>query len=257
VAVVSESFAREYFAGRNPIGQTFRFVNTPRPSLTQYEIVGVVSDMKYQSAREDVHPTFYIPLQQLTPLDEGETRIARLYPRAMVVRTVGDASAAGGQIRTALRKAAPDLLVSSVATMRERINRSLAQDRTLTSLSVAFAVLALVLACVGLYGLMAHAVARRTREFGIRMALGGPPSSLLRLVFAESMRLVAMGLVIGAPVVWGSVRLAASQLYGIEAHDARSLVTAAAVLTSVAALAAYLPARRATEVDPMISLRHE
>jgi predicted permease len=257
VAVVSESFVREYFGGRNPIGQTFRFINTPQPSLALYEIVGVVSDMKYQSAREEVDPTFYIPLQQLTPLDENESRISRLYPHALVVRTAGKASAAAEQIRAALRKAEPDMPVGSIVTMRERINRSLVQDRTLTSLSVAFGVLALALACVGLYGLMAHAVARRTREFGIRMALGGSPLSVLRMILGESLRLVAIGLIIGVPVVWASVRLATSQLYGIEAHDSRSLAVAAAVFAFVAALAAYLPARRATEVDPMISLRHE
>jgi ABC-type antimicrobial peptide transport system permease subunit len=104
---------------------------------------------------------------------------------------------------------------------------------------------------------MAHAVARRTREFGIRMALGGRPRSVLGMVLKESMHLVAIGVVIGIPVVWGTARLAASQLYGIEAHDPGSIATAAAVFTLVAALAAYLPARRATEVDPMVSLRHE
>jgi predicted permease len=257
VAVVSESFVRQYFAGRNPIGQTFRFVNTPQPSTDLYEIVGVVSDMKYESAREDVEPTFYIPLLQFTPLDKDESRIARLYPHALVVRTSGNAAARSEEIRAALRRAEPDMPVGSIVTMSERINRSLVQDQTLTSLSIAFGALALVLACVGLYGLMAHAVARRTREFGIRMALGGRPRSVLGMVLKESMHLVAIGVVIGIPVVWGTARLAASQLYGIEAHDPGSIAAAAAVFTLVAALAAYLPARRATEVDPMVSLRHE
>jgi len=257
VAIVSESFVREYLAGRNPIGETFRFINTPEPSAEVYDIVGVVSDMKYQSAREQVDPTFYIPLLQFTPLDKDESRIASLYPRALVVRMASNAASAGERIRAALQKAEPDMPVSSIVTMRERINRSLVQDQTLTSLSIAFGVLAMVLACVGLYGLMAHAVARRTREFGIRIALGGPRRSVLGMVLGESLQLVAIGLVIGIPVVWGSVRLAASQLYGIDAHDPGSIAAAAAVFALVAAVAGYLPARRATEVDPMVSLRHE
>lgn len=257
VAVVSQAFVSEYFAGRNPIGQTFRFINTPQPSTELYEIVGVVSDMKYQSAREEVDPTFYIPLLQYTPLDKGESRISRLYPHALVVRTAGDAAAVAEQIRPALRKEEPEMPVGSIVTMRERIDRSLVQDHTLTSLSLAFGVLALVLACVGLYGLMAHAVARRTREFGIRMALGAPRRNVLAMVLGEGMLLVAIGLVIGVPVAWGCVRLAASQFYGIEAHDPRSIAAAAAVLALVAALAAYLPARRATKVNPMVALRHE
>jgi ABC-type antimicrobial peptide transport system permease subunit len=175
----------------------------------------------------------------------------------LVVRTSGSAAAVAEQVRAALRKAEPDMPVGSVVTMRERINRSLTQDHTLTSLSVAFGALALVLACVGLYALMAHAVARRTREFGIRMALGAPPSSVLAMVLAEGMRLVAIGLVIGIPVVWGSVRVAASQFYGIEAHDPGSVAVACAVFALVAALAGYLPARRATKVDPMVALRYE
>jgi predicted permease len=257
VAVVSEAFVREYFAGRNPIGGTFRFINTPQPSTELYEIIGVVSDMKYQSAREEVDPTFYIPLLQFTPLDAGESRVAQLYPRALVVRAAGNAAAVAEEVRAALRKAEPDMPVGSVVTMRERIDRSLTQDHTLTSLSVAFGILALVLACVGLYGLMAHAVARRTREFGIRMALGAPSRSVLAMVLGEGMRLVAIGLVIGIPVVWGSVRLAASQFYGIGTYDPLSIATAAAVLALVAALAGYLPARRATAVDPLVALRHE
>ncbi len=257
VAVVSESFASEYFAGRNPLGQTFRFLNTPQPSTRLYEIIGIVSDMKYQSARERVEPTFYIPLLQLTPLDEGESRVSRLYPHSLVARTSANAAAFSEQVRAALRKAEPDMPVGSVVTMGERIDRSLTQDHTLTSLSVAFGVLALLLACVGLYGLMAHAVARRTREFGIRLALGAPPHGVLAMVLGEGLRLVAIGLVIGIPVVWASVRVAASQFYGIEARDPGSIAAAAAAFALVGAGAGYFPARRATAVDPMVALRHE
>jgi ABC-type antimicrobial peptide transport system permease subunit len=175
----------------------------------------------------------------------------------MVVRASGNAAALAEQVRAALHKAEPEMPVGSVVTMGERVNRSLTQDYTLTSLSVAFGALALALACVGLYGLMAHGVARRTREFGIRMALGAPPRGVLAMVLGEGLRLVVIGLAVGLPLVWGSVRLAASQFYGIAAHDPASIAGASALFALVAAFAGYVPARRATTVDPLVALRHE
>jgi predicted permease len=257
VAVVSEAFVRRYFSGRNPLGQTFRFVNTPQPAPEQYEIVGVVSDMKYESAREAVFPTFYIPLFQRTPLDRDETRISRLYPHDLLVRSSANAVSVAEQVRAALQKAEPDMPVAGIVTMRERVDRSLAQDQTLTVVSIGFGILALVLACVGLYGLMAYAVARRTREFGIRMALGAPPSSLLAMVLRESIRVVAIGLIVGMPIVLAGIRIAASQFYGLAPRDAGSIGAAVAALALVAAVAALVPARRAAKADPVIALRYE
>jgi len=257
VAVVSEAFVRRYFSGRNPMGQTFRFVNTPTPAPEQYEIVGVVSDMKYESAREAVFPTFYIPLFQRTPLDRDETRTSRLYPHDLLVRSSANAVSVAEQVRAALHKAEPDVPVAGIVTMRERVDRSLAQDETLTVVSIGFGMLALVLACVGLYGLMAYAVARRTREFGIRMALGAPPSSLLAMVLRESIRVVAIGLIVGMPIVLAGIRIAASQFYELAPRDSWSIGAAVAALALVAAVAALVPARRAAKADPVIALRYE
>ena len=257
VAVVSEAFVRRYFSRRNPLGQTFRFVNTPQPAPEQYEIVGVVSDMKYESAREAVFPTFYIPLFQRTPLDRDETRISRLYPHDLVVRSSANAVSVAEHVRTALHKAEPDMPVAGIVTMRERVDRSLAQDQTLTVVSIGFGILALVLACVGLYGLMAYAVARRTREFGIRMALGASPSSLLVMVLRESIRVVAIGLIVGMPIVLAGIRIAASQFYELAPRDSGSIGAAIAALALVAAVAALVPARRAAKADPVIALRYE
>jgi predicted permease len=257
VAVVSEAFVRRYFSGRNPMGQTFHFVNTPTPAPEQYEIVGVVSDMKYESAREAVFPTFYIPLFQRTPLDRDETRTSRLYPHDLLVRSSANAVSVAEQVRAALHKAEPDVPVAGIVTMRERVDRSLAQDETLTVVSIGFGMLALVLACVGLYGLMAYAVARRTREFGIRMALGAPPSSLLAMVLRESIRVVAIGLIVGMPIVLAGIRIAASQFYELAPRDSWSIGAAVAALALVAAVAALVPARRAAKADPVIALRYE
>ena len=257
VAVVSEAFVRRYFSGRNPMGQTFHFVNTPTPAPEQYEIVGVVSDMKYESAREAVFPTFYIPLFQRTPLDRDETRTSRLYPHDLLVRSSANAVSVAEQVRAALHKAEPDVPVAGIVTMRERVDRSLAQDETLTVVSIGFGMLALVLACVGLYGLMAYAVARRTREFGIRMALGAPPSSLLAMVLRESIRVVAIGFVVGMPIVLAGIRIAASQFYELAPRDSWSIGAAVAALALVAAVAALVPARRAAKADPVIALRYE
>jgi predicted permease len=257
VAVVSEAFVRRYFSGRNPLGQTFRFVDTPQPAPEQYEIVGVVSDMKYESAREKVFPTFYIPLLQRTPLDRDETQISRLYPHDLLVRSSGNRVFDAERVRAALHKAEPDMPLPGIVTMRERVDRSLAQDQTLTVVSIGFGILALVLACVGLYGLMAYAVARRTREFGIRMALGAPPSSLLAMVLRESIRVVATGLVVGMPIVFAGIRIAASQFYELAPRDPGSIGAAVAVLALVAAVAALVPARRAAKADPVSALRYE
>ena len=257
VAVVSEAFVRRYFSGRNPMGQTFHFVNTPTPAPEQYEIVGVVSDMKYESAREAVFPTFYIPLFQRTPLDRDETRTSRLYPHDLLVRSSANAVSVAEQVRAALHKAEPDVPVAGIVTMRERVDRSLAQDETLTVVSIGFGMLALVLACVGLYGLMAYAVARRTREFGIRMALGAPPSSLLAMVLRESIRVVAIGLIVGMPIVLAGIRIAASQFYELAPRDSWSIGAAVAALALVAAVAALVPARRAAKADPVMALRYE
>ena len=142
-------------------------------------------------------------------------------------------------------------------TVFDFIDRSLAQDQTLTILSIAFGALALVLACVGLYGLMAYAVARRTREFGIRMALGAPPRSLLASVLVESLRLVVVGLAMGIPTVLMGIRVAANQFYGVEPRDPGLMVMAVAALTVVAVLAALVPAHRAARADPVIALRAE
>ena len=257
VAVVSEAFVRRYFSGRNPLGQTFRFANTPQPAAEQYEIVGVVSDMKYESAREEVFPTFYIPLAQRTPLDRDESRISRLYPHDLLVRSSANAVSVAEQVRAALDKAEPDMPLAGIVTMRERVDRSLAQDQTLTVVSIGFGLLALVLACVGLYGLMAYAVARRTREFGIRMALGASPSSLLAMVLRESIRVVAIGLVLGMPIALAGIRIAASQFYELAPRDPASIGAAVTVLALVAAVAALVPARRAAKADPVIALRSE
>jgi ABC-type antimicrobial peptide transport system permease subunit len=213
--------------------------------------------MKYESAREAVFPTFYIPLFQRTPLDRDETRTSRLYPHDLLVRSSANAVSVAEQVRAALHKAEPDVPVAGIVTMRERVDRSLAQDETLTVVSIGFGMLALVLACVGLYGLMAYAVARRTREFGIRMALGAPPSSLLAMVLRESIRVVAIGLIVGMPIVLAGIRIAASQFYELAPRDSWSIGAAVAALALVAAVAALVPARRAAKADPVIALRYE
>jgi ABC-type antimicrobial peptide transport system permease subunit len=204
-----------------------------------------------------VFPTFYIPLLQRTPLDRDETQISRLYPHDLLVRSSGNRVFDAERVRAALHKAEPDMPLAGIVTMRERVDRSLAQDQTLTVVSIGFGILALVLACVGLYGLMAYAVARRTREFGIRMALGAPPSSLLAMVLRESIRVVAIGLVVGMPIVFVGIRIAASQFYELAPRDPGSIGAAVAVLALVAAVAALVPARRAAKADPVSALRYE
>ena len=175
----------------------------------------------------------------------------------MVVRATGDPAVNADRIRKALQQVDPELPVTKIATFRENVGRTMLRERMMTVLSVSFGVLAVLLACVGLYGLMSYSLARRTKEFGIRIALGARSSQVFGFVLREVLALLVAGLLIGIPLVLGGTRFAASQLYGIGARDPRMIVAAAVVLALIALLAGFVPARRATRVDPMISLRTE
>ena len=248
VAVVNQSFAEKFFEGENPIGRRFSFGDEEKDAQ-DLEIIGVIGDVKYDSPRDKPAPTAYRPILQVQ--DQGA------YSSNLEIRTEGDPSAAASDVRAAIAQVDDKLPVIYVSSFRKQLADSLGQERLIAQIVSFFGVLALILACVGLYGVMAHAVARRTNEIGIRMALGAESNSILWMVLRETMILVLVGIAIGVPAALGAARLVSTQLYGLNGADPLTLTGAVTLLIAVAALAGYLPARRAARVDPMVALRYE
>jgi predicted permease len=239
VAIVNEAFVRRYLAGRDAVGQRYGG-GTPR-----IEIVGVVQDARTNTVREAPVPTAFHPLAQSTTSFAG----------ALEVRTDLDPRLLIEPLRLALA-AEPTLRIASVRTMSEQVSRTLTQERAVAALTAALGLLALGLACFGLYGVMSYAVGSRTAELGVRTALGAPPARLSWMVLGESLRLVLAGLGAGLVLIL-VVRAPLAALLGGVHLDGGTLALAALALTLAAAVAAYLPARRAARVDPMIALRAE
>jgi len=212
----------------------------------QLEIVGVLRDAKYNSVRDPPPPTQYVPALQ-RPLASALFQL----------RTVGDPAAVVGAIREAVRQIDPNLPMMDVATQIEQVEKRLAPERAFAQAYATFGGLAVLLASIGIFGLMSYSVARRTNEIGIRMALGARRQDVLRLVMRESMLLVVAGIAIGLAVATASSRLIASLLFGLSPTDTMTIVEAVALLVIVSAVAGYLPARRAARVDPLVALHYE
>ncbi len=246
VGVVNRAFAREYFGNADPIGRRFGFGGANKSS--DIAIVGVVGDATYGNLRAPPPPTVYVPYAQ--HLDQ----IASMH---FAVRTAGNPKAWMGSVRKAVQNVDGRLPLSDVTTQIEQIRQTTFQERLFADLTGLFSLLALLLACVGLYGVMAYAVAQRTNEIGIRMALGAQRQHILTLILQRGARLTAIGVVAGVVGALAMTRLIASFLFGVTATDPLTFVAAAIMLALVALLACYIPARRATKVDPVVALRHE
>ena len=245
VAVISETFARWYFPGGSPIGKHFGVGGDPKHS-NDIEVVGVVKDAKYQTLGERPFPAAYFPYTQHVQ-----------YLNDFEVRYSGHREAISAEVRQAISQIDRNLPVAYTGTLVEQVDHSLAGQSLIAQLSSFFGLLAALLACIGIYGLAAYAVTRRTNEIGIRMALGAESSRVLWMVMRESMTLAALGVAIGIPVALAAARLIGSVLYGLKTTDPATIALAALVMIALAALAAFLPARRASKVDPMVALRFE
>jgi len=246
VAIVTNAFVRRYFAGENPVGRHITFDASLTTLASEIEIVGVARDAKYTTVREAEPVTIYLPASQML---EG---VANYY-----VRTAGDPAAIVPAIRRAVREIDPGLPVIDFRTQEQQIARRNSQERVFAQLSGFFGVAALILACVGLYGLMSYLVLQRTGEIGLRLAIGAIPVQVLRMVLRESIALVAVGLVVGLGVAYGVGRFVDSMLFGLSAADPLTYVVVAGALITVTLLASLRPAHRAARVDPMIALRAE
>jgi predicted permease len=245
VAVINEAMARRYFGDVIPLGKRFYFSHQPE---RKFEIVGVVKDAKYKSLRQESPPTLYLPFFQ----DAGQGM-------TVAVRSRGDLGAIGtmANIQNVVGEVFAAARVHSVKTMDDVVNASVHQERVVAQLGGFFSIFALVLACLGLYGVLSFAVVQRTRELGVRVALGAQKSNILSLVVGQGVKLALIGAAVGIAGAFAATRLLSNLLFGVTPTDPTTFAGVFLLLLLVAVLASWLPARRATKVDPMEALRHE
>jgi predicted permease len=243
VAVINEAAARRYFPNQSPIG---RRLGSTLESSGRLEIVGILRDAKYNSVRDAAVPTRYTPYSQ-SPHTSA----------TFEVRTEGDPLAAVGALREGVRRVDPDVPLIDVTTQLDEIESRFLQEKVFAQAYALFGALALLVASVGLFGLMSYSIARRTNEIGLRMALGAQRQDVMRLVMVESMMLVGAGVVIGLGGAVSASRLVSNVLFGLAPTDAMTMASAMTVMVLVSVLAGYLPARRASGIDPMVALRCE
>jgi predicted permease len=246
VGLINQTMARYYFGNENPLGR--RIWDMFPTNVTDFVVVGVAADAKYNSLREQTPRRFYVPF--FHPI--GEAAFARIE-----VRASGNPSAVADAVRAAVKQTALNLPPLGIHTMNDLVSQSLTSDRMISKLTGFFGALAVFLACVGIYGIMAYAVSGRTGEIGIRMALGAKRGDVLWLVLRESLLLVGIGVAIGLPTILGVSRIVKSLLFGLSPADPLALGLATVLMFAVAALAGYIPARRASRTDPLVALRYE
>ncbi len=246
--VINQTMAGAYFGGMNPIGRRIRA--SAAYGTLDFVVVGVVADSKRDDLREAAESCFYVPYFHASRHPNfswavNETQIS------------GNAATVASAIRAIIKETAPLTDMPEIRTVDELVGRSITTERAIAQLSGFFGLLALLLACVGLYGVMSYNVSSRTNEIGIRLALGARPSDVFKLIARQSMTLVLFGVVVGLSAAFAVTRLIASLLYGLSATDPTIFVVATLLLTGVALLAGYIPARRATKVDPLVALKYE
>jgi predicted permease len=245
VAIINETMAKYFWGNENPIGKRFGWGRNE--GTYPIEVVGVVRDSRFATLRDEVPRFVYTPWTQQESLDT----------MTFYVRMRGETTGMPNTVRQVVQRLDPNLPIFDMKTMEAQVDESLFIERLVASLSLLFGALATVLAAVGLYGVMSYTVSRRTREIGIRMALGAARTSVLWMVLREVATMAIAGIVLGLPVAIGLSRFVQSQLYGLSPTDPLTLAVATVILGSVAMFAGYVPARRATRVDPMLALRYE
>jgi predicted permease len=246
VCIVNEKFARRFFKDGLAVGRHIGMGGDPGTKLN-IEIVGVVRDTKYESMRDEVPIEVYQPYHQMD-------FVLGMYA---YVRTTRQPEQAFSGIRQVINNLDPNLPVFQMKTLEAQMEESLITERLVATLSSGFGILATLLAAIGLYGVMAYMVAQRTREIGVRMALGAATGDVLWLVMKDVVVLAGIGIAVGLPAAWALTRMVKSQLYGIEPNDPFTVAAAVLGIACVALLAGYIPARKATRVEPMIALRWE
>jgi ABC-type antimicrobial peptide transport system permease subunit len=232
--------------GDNPIGRTFDTGSKKKPRI--YTIIGVAGDVKYARIREDVPPTFYLAYKQ---------QLKSATFMTVMVRTAGDPRSVMASLQQEALKVSKDVPVVYMKTETEVIDASLSVERIFAVLSAGFGGLALLLACVGLYGTIGYTVTQRTNEIGVRMALGATRERILAMVVRETLVVVLAGIIVGLPLTWYATQVLKAQLFGLSPHDASTILWSLVAILAVTVLAGLQPARRAAKVDPMVALRYE
>lgn len=250
VAIINETMARQYWPGENALGRRFKVGDPDDSTLPWTEIVGIVADVRQMGLDEPVKAEMYLPYQQIN-------HNPWFIPRDLAIRTNGDTSSLVGSVRQIIREVDPDQPISNVATMAEVLGTEAAQRRMGMILLAGFALLALLLASLGIYGVLAYFVTQHTNEIGVRQALGATPRNILFMVLKKGMGLTLIGVAIGLASAFALTRLMSSLLFGVKASDPLTFVAVPLLLALVALLACYIPARRATKVDPLVALRYE
>jgi putative ABC transport system permease protein len=250
VAIINETMTRQYWPGENALGRRFKVGDPDDPERPWTTIVGIVADVRQMGIDEPVKAEMYLPHWQIT-------HNPWFIPRDLAIRTTGDTANLVSSVRQAIREVDPDQPVSNVATMAELLGVETAQRRMGMIMLVAFAVLALLLASLGIYGVLAYFVTQHTNEIGVRLALGATPRNILFLVLKKGMGLTLFGAVIGIAASLALTRWMSSLLFGVKPVDPLTFVVVPLLLGFVALLACAIPARRATKVDPMVALRYE
>jgi predicted permease len=248
VAIINQTFARRFFPHLNPIGRTFRMWDMPGEKA--FEVVGLVEDFKYSSLREKVLAVAFLPVNQSRGLPFLQSS------QTLLLRTAIPPSALVAPVRAAV-DGVNSAIPLEFSTAAEEINDSLVQERLMALLSGLFGALALLLAMIGLFGTFSYLVTQRQREFGVRMALGATSGVILRFVMRDIIAVLAGGMIAGILISLAATRALQQMLFGLGPRDATTMLLAAGVLTFVALIAGYLPARRATKVDPMVVLKYE
>jgi predicted permease len=256
VAVVNAEFVHHFFSDTNPIGRRFSIGDGGSPGAL--EIVGVVEDAKYQSPRDRAEPMAFLPLLQ-RDADEADTGEATSHHfiRTIEVRAAGNPAIVAGAVRQALAAIDPNLAVLRVDTLSDHVGRALSRENVVARLAAFFGVVALALTCVGLYGLTAWSVQRRTREIGIRIALGARRNAVIGMVIREVVAQAAIGTLVGVPAAFVALRLIGSALYDVSPSDPQHLAVATLILVACIVAAGYAPARRASQIEPVEALRHD
>jgi putative ABC transport system permease protein len=254
VAVINEAMAKRYWPNQDPIGQAIKFDDSPDEKLRQ--IVGIVQDVKQSFLSEPAQPEAFVPYQQLSSRIYPGWTEARVH-KSIIVRTHADPKALMQSMRLVLAGLAPESAIFGITTVERTVSQSAAPWRFLSEVFELFAGIALLLAVIGIYGVISYSVGQRRHELGLRMALGAQRGQVLRLVLQQAIVLSLVGVMIGIAGSFVATPLLAKFLYGVKAHDLLTLVLVSLLLVVVTSVASYVPARNATKIDPMQALRHE